>query len=123
MAESQLMEFYDRVARYEKARSRGLGFEADGTLGRSYYLRPQKRSPLRVVLGLCAVALTLLSLKAAIILFVGEGVYADRIARMHEGQDMDRLGAALLQFDPASGFLVEQARIWAPVIKGFVRDG
>lgn len=120
MAESQLAEFYERVARYERSRKLGFGFEADGTLGRSFYMRPVKRSPLRVVFGLCAVAIVLLSLKAGIILFVGEGVYGDRMAMMRDGQDIDRLGYAVLQFDPVSSLMVENFRLWSPVMMDFL---
>lgn len=119
MAESQLMEFYGRVAQYERARSQGYGFEADGTLGRSYYHRPKRRSLLRTIFGACAVIFILLALKAGIILFVGEGIYADRVERMNNGQDIDRLGAAILKIDPVSSFMVDQAQIWAPRIRDF----
>jgi hypothetical protein len=119
MAELQLSEFYDRVARYERARAKGYGFEADGTLGRSFYLRPKRRGPLRVVLSVCLVLSTLIVLKAGIILFAGEGMYSERVARMQGGQSIDQLGAAILHIDPVSGFLVDQARIWTPKIKDF----
>jgi hypothetical protein len=119
MAESQLSEFYDRVARYERARAKGRGFETDGTLGRSFYLRPKRRSPLRIVTGIAGVLFTLLALKAGIVLFVGEGVYAQRLERMNKGEGIDRLGAAILKIDPISGYMVNQVRVWAPQIKAF----
>ena len=37
MADPNLTEFYSRVRRIEKARAKGFGFEAAGTLGRSFY--------------------------------------------------------------------------------------
>lgn len=117
MTESQLSEFYGRVAQYERARNRGYGFEAVGTLGRSHYTHPKRRRPMRLFMGICVVAFILLALKAGIILFVGEGIYGERLARMNNGQDIDRLGAAILQIDPVSGFMVDQTRIWAPRIK------
>jgi hypothetical protein len=120
MSESQLMEFYKRVAQYERARSQGYGFEADGTLGRSYFHRPKRRSLFRMAAGAGAVVFILLALKAGIILFVGEGIYADRIERMNNGQDIDRLGAAILKIDPVSSFMVDQSQIWAPRIMDLV---
>ena len=37
MADQNMVDFYGRVSRIKKARAKGYGFEAVGTLGRSYY--------------------------------------------------------------------------------------
>lgn len=43
MTDPNMTEFYGRVARIQKARAKGYGFEAPGALGRSYYVRPHTR--------------------------------------------------------------------------------
>ncbi len=37
MADPNLVDFYSNVARFEKMRAKGYGFDAAGTLGRSYF--------------------------------------------------------------------------------------
>ena len=79
MSDPNLSDFYGRVARIQKARSKGYGFEAPGTLGRSSYAPPRTRR--RSILGpvvfllVCAVLL-----KGAIYQSVGADSYAERVA-------------------------------------------
>ena len=40
MADPNLVDFYSNVARFEKKRAKGYGFDAAGTLGRSYFNPP-----------------------------------------------------------------------------------
>ena len=48
MAGQDYSEFYARLVRLERARAKGYGFEADGTLGRSYYYKPPRKRSARV---------------------------------------------------------------------------
>ncbi|SEN12373.1 hypothetical protein SAMN04488103_103169 [Gemmobacter aquatilis] len=101
MAGQDLSEFYARLARIEDARAKGHGFEADGTLGRSYYTKPsRKRSrligPLLVILA-CGTGL-----KASMYYQIGSASYLDRVERMRESEGFARLGGFLMQADPVT---------------------
>lgn len=101
MYDQNLVEFYDRVARFEKAHAKGFGHEAAGTLGRSSQARPQRRRRVRVV----PIVFTLLAavlLKGTIYHFVGAENYQARVERLAEGEGFDRLGAWLMQADPVT---------------------
>ena len=84
MADPNLVDFYSRVARFERARSQGYGFDAPGTLGRSHY---QRKSPARRgILGpLLLVALCGFGLKGAILHSVGTESYNQRVERLLAG--------------------------------------
>ena len=107
MANADLNEFYGRIARIQKARAMGYGFEAEGTLGRSYYRRPRKkqRSILLPLLfcGLCAIGL-----KGALHHQVGAATYDARVTKMIEGEGFARLGGYLMMADPATLFVSRQ---------------
>jgi len=107
MADPNLADFYGRIARLERMRAKGYGFEANGTLGRSHYLRPtrQRRPLLRVLIfaGVCA-----FGLKGAILHQVGPESYEARVARLQAGQDFDKLGAWLMQADPVTIWVADQ---------------
>lgn len=96
-----LEDFYSRIARVQAAHSRGYGFEADGTIGRSYYGRPSRRS-FPVIKALCVVALSVIALKGVIHYHLGDTLYADRVATLQAGQGFDRLGGWLMAADPAT---------------------
>lgn len=101
MAGQDYSEFYARLVRVERARAKGYGFEADGTLGRSYYYKPpRKRSrligPLLVILA-CGTGL-----KASMYYKLGSASYLDRVERMRAGEGFERFGGALMQADPVT---------------------
>lgn len=107
MADQNLSEFYARVARVEKARAKGYGFEAEGTLGRSFYNRRRSRrpalfGPLMIVLA-CGIGL-----KAAMYYQVGEKAYQDRVHRLMESDGFERLGGYLMQADPVTRYLSDR---------------
>jgi hypothetical protein len=120
VAESKFTGFYERVARYQRARGNIYGFEELGDLGRPYRQRPVPRKPVRVIICVFAVMFALAALKAGTIVFVGEGIFADHVAKMSDAQSIERLGAAFLMEDPLSNFLVGQIHIWMPTVKDFV---
>jgi hypothetical protein len=107
MSDPNLANFYGRIARIERARARGYGFEANGTLGRSHYMRPvrQRRPLLRVLIFAFVCAF---GLKGAILHNIGPESYDARVARLESGKEFDQLGAWLMQADPVTVWVAEQ---------------
>lgn len=107
MADPNLTDFYGRVARIERARAKGYGFEAPGTLGRSYYYRPAaKRASI-----LWPVLLLLLSafvLKGAIYHEVGAESYNERVTALMAGEGIDRVGGWLMQVEPMTLYISDK---------------
>ena len=107
MSDPNLVDFYGRIARLEKARAKGFAFEAAGTLGRSYYYqKPRKRRS--VIFPLIFVAISVFGLKGTIYHFVGEASYQDRVAALQAGEGFDRLGGWLMQADPVTLLVSDQ---------------
>lgn len=104
MTDANLDEFYGRVARIQKARAKGYGFEAEGALGRSYYYRPtpKRRSYLAPVL---MIILCGIGMKSAVHYQVGDMVYQARVDRMLASDGMERLGGLLMAADPVTVFV------------------
>lgn len=108
MEDANLVEFYARVARFEKERVQGYGHEAPGTLGRmATYGRAAKRRrgfllPL-IFVGMCA-----FGLKGAILSSVGADAYQTRVERLNKGEGFDRLGGWLMQVDPVTAYVAEK---------------
>lgn len=104
---NNLIDFNDRVSRIRKAHVSGLGFEAEGTLGRSHYARRRGfRLPLMgPVLVLLAVVLLL---KAAIHVHLGGQTYQDKVDLLWQGSALDQLGAVVMQPDPLTIWLAAQ---------------
>lgn len=105
MYDTNLVEFYRRVAKYEKSHAQGFGHESPGTLGRSVtYGRPRAR--IRVpVMPLVFVAVAAIGLKATIYHFVGATDYEARVERLNAGEGFDRLGGWLMQVDPVTSYV------------------
>jgi len=107
MPDPNLADFYGRIARIERMRAKGYGFEANGTLGRSHYLRPvRQRRPLLRVLIFAFVCV--FGLKGAILYNVGPESYEARVARLQGGEDFDKLGAWMMQADPVTVWVSDQ---------------
>lgn len=105
MYDTNLVEFYSRVAKYEKSHAKGFGHEAPGTLGRSI-TQPRRRTRLRVpVMPLVFVAAAAFGLKATIYHFVGAADYQARVEALQAGEGFDRLGGWLMQVDPLTAFV------------------
>ena len=106
MADQNMVDFYGRVARLKKARAKGYGFEAAGTLGRSYYIQ---HAPSRARVSLLKPALIVLigafGLKGAIHYQIGDAVYSERVAELKSGEGFDRLGGYLMEADPVTMFV------------------
>lgn len=104
MHDPNLRNFYNRVGRIAETHRRGGGFEAEGTLGMADF-----RSDVRVrrmgLLGPVALILgTVVLIKAAIFVSIGEAAYAERVARLSSGTSADRIGAYVLQADPLTQY-------------------
>ena len=106
MADQNMVDFYGRVSRIKKARVKGYGFEATGTLGRSYYTQ---HAPSRFGISVLKPALIVLfgafGLKGAIHYQIGSDVYSERVADLKSGEGFDRLGGYLMQADPVTIFV------------------
>jgi hypothetical protein len=104
MADSNMADFYRRVSRIEKMRSKGYGFEANGTLGRSYYRRQkaQRRSLLGPILF---VAFCAFLMKGIMYHEVGAETYNTRVASLLAGDGMDHVGGLLMQAEPVTVFV------------------
>lgn len=118
MHDTNLVDFYARVATFEKSQAKGYGHEAPGTLGRSvtYGLRkPRRRIRL---MPLVFVALAAVGLKATILYSVGATVYETRVATLEAGQGFDRLGGWLMRVDPVTAFVAEKIGLATSAIRG-----
>jgi len=113
MTDANLQDFYARVARVQAAHARGLGFEAEGLLGRSHYARPRRRG-FPVMKPLLVALLCLTGLKATIHYHVGDGVYRARVATLAAGDTVDRVGAFVMSTDPAMLWVSAKLQAWAP---------
>lgn len=106
MADQNMVDFYGRVSRIKKARAKGYGFEAEGTLGRSYYLQHlPTRSRISILKPAMIVLFSAFGLKGAIHYQIGGSVYSERVAELQSGKGIDRLGGYLMQADPLTMFV------------------
>lgn len=102
MHDPNIKDFYDRIGRLQKAHARGEGFEAPGTLGRSYYYRKPKKRPMKMVLPMVFVAMSVFGLKGAIHYQIGAQTYESRVSQLNKGEGFDRLGSVLMSADPVT---------------------
>lgn len=107
MVDPQLQDFYVRVARIEAARRKGFGFEAAGTVGRSYYSRQTRRS-LPIFRPLIVVTLCVIGLKSIIHYNIGDETYRERVVELQAGEGFDRLGGYLMAVDPLTLWVSDQ---------------
>ena len=107
MTDPNMTDFYGRVARIQKARANGHGFEAAGTLGRSCYDRPaaRRRSVVGPVLFLILCAFLL---KGAILHSVGLQTYDVRVAGLMAGDGFERAGGWVMQSEPVTVFVADK---------------
>lgn len=105
MSDPCISEFNHRIAKIEKARSKGYGFEAAGTLGRSHYTRRRTKA-MRMSFPFLRPGLALLAggtiLKAIFLVNLGAAAYTTRVERLLDGEGFDRIGGWLMQADPVT---------------------
>ena len=99
MTDPNMTDFYTRVARLEKARAKGDGFEAAGALGRSFYHRPGSRRR-SVLVPLTLLMLCGFGLKGILHHGVGAQVYQSRVMTLAAGTGIEPVGAWVMQPDP-----------------------
>ncbi|GLS85639.1 hypothetical protein GCM10010873_06120 [Cypionkella aquatica] len=104
MADPNLVDFYSNVARFEKKRAKGYGFDAAGTLGRSYF-NPPARKRRSYLMPLLMVLCAGFGLKGMIYQSVGPKSYDQRVQALQVGEGFDRLGGWLMQADPVTVFV------------------
>lgn len=111
MVDRNMQDFYGRLGRIERTHEAGGGFEAEGTLGMSYY-RARRRPARRFgLLGpLVLVAMTVLAIKAAVLATIGPESYEERLAALRAGTGAEQAGAWVLQADPMTVSLAERLR-------------
>lgn len=106
MADPNLVDFYDRVSRFERARAHGWAHQTGGIpeLRRVRGTRRRRSS----ILPLLLVVFALFAMKGAILYSVGATAYQDRVARLQAGEGFDRLGGWMMQADPVTEFMAGQ---------------
>ena len=109
MADPNLVDFYSNVARFEKMRAKGYGFDAAGTLGRSYF-NPTTRKRRSYLLPFVVVLCAGFGLKGMIYQSVGAKSYDQRVQALQVGEGFDRLGGWLMQADPVTVFVAGKIR-------------
>lgn len=107
MADKVMRDFYQRVARIERAREQGLGLEAQGALGRSHYAR-NRRWRIPVAGPVLIVVAGVILLKAVVHAGLGTQEYEARAATLWAGGAVERVGAVVMQPDPVSAWLAGQ---------------
>lgn len=110
-----LDDFYRRIARVSTAHAKGFAFEAPGAIGRSAYPRP-RRSALRHLRPLVWLVMGVIAIKAMILNSIGADVYAARVETLAAGEGFDRMGALLMQADPATLWLADKLGDWLPLL-------
>jgi len=101
MSDPNLRDFYSRVGRIEQAHALGLGFEAEGTLGRSFYRRlPVRRRPVfRIGVFLFCFCF---GMKGAIHYHMGAEAFDRRVAGIEARGGFDAVQGFLMRSDPVT---------------------
>ena len=105
MSDPSIAEFNTRIARIQQARSKGYGFEAEGTLGRSFYTQGERRnrkSNLPVLRPIVVALILGTAMKALFLHHLGADNYEARVAGLMAGEGIDRIGGWLMQADPVT---------------------
>lgn len=110
LADPNYKDFESRLTRITKARRKGYGFEAAGTLGRSStYKHP--RSFGRILRGTLIVLAMAWVMKGIFYFYVGGTAYEQRVAQLRSGTELDPIAATLMAADPVTkliaGFIGE----------------
>ena len=112
MVDRNLQNFYGRIGRIQKIHEAGGGFEADGTLGMSFYnarrRRPRRR--LGILAPLALVAAVIVGVKSAVHATIGQELYDQRVAALATGDAVEKAGAYVLQADPVTRAIADRLR-------------
>ncbi len=102
MSDVQVRQFNKRLKKIDKIHRGGGGFEAEGTLGQSYYTRRARRAArpvLRPMLALVAAVLVVKSIAAA---SVPTDDYVARVDALRTGAMWQQASAFIMAPDPVS---------------------
>lgn len=107
MADPNMVDFYERVSRYERMKARGHGFEAYGTLGRADF--PAARASRRPILKPALTILVAFFILKGITLYtVGEATYQMRVDKLLVAEGtIDYVGGWLMQADPLTRWVAD----------------
>lgn len=116
MSDQSIAEFNTRIARIQMARAKGQGFEAEGTLGRSFYTRSDPRYRRRwrvpVLRPLFLILFFGTLLKALLLYQLGSSAYEARVTGLMAGQGIDRIGGWLMQADPVTSSVARRIALF-----------
>ncbi len=105
MRDPQHELFVQRLKRVNRVNRRGGGFEAVGTLGRSFYSAQARRRTVWRPAFYAAVGF--LCVKAIMLGHIGHDAYQARVDTMREGTTAQSIGAFVMHMDPATIWLSE----------------
>lgn len=108
----QAAVFNKRLKRIDRIHRRGGGFEADGTLGQSFYTRRQRRRSRRGLRAMLYMAGVVFGAKALLIADLGTSEYLQRVSNLEAGSTAEQIGAFFMQADPITLWL---AQLLAPL--------
>ena len=98
----QALAFNKRLKRINRIHRRGGGFEAEGTLGQSFYTR-RNRSRSRSILRPTVLMLGAMIVgKAVLHANLGSDEYLRRVSDLADGSTVERAGAFLMAADPVT---------------------
>lgn len=102
MVDRNLQNFHGRLGRIDDIHRAGGGFEADGTLGMSFYNARKRQGSRRmgILAPLALIAMTVLGLKAVVHATVGAELYEERVTELRAAGGIEQAAAYVLQADP-----------------------
>ncbi|MEM9248779.1 MAG: hypothetical protein AAGB05_08800 [Pseudomonadota bacterium] len=102
MSDSQIRQFNKRLKKIDKIHRRGGGFEAEGTLGQSYYTRRARRAARPVLRPMFALVAAVLVVKSIAAGAVTPEDYSARVDALRDGTNWQQASALVMAPDPIS---------------------
>ncbi|MFD2174637.1 hypothetical protein [Rhodobacter lacus] len=111
MSDTGRTTFADRLERIDTIHAAGGAFEAEGSLGRSYFdaRRPRERRTLPVR-ALALMLVGALLFKGALLAQIGTETYDRRVAELQAGSALDRVGGWAMQADAPTRWIAAELR-------------
>ncbi len=108
MNNSQMKDFTGRLRRIDKINRKGGGFEADGTLGQSFYTRARLRRERRPLLRpALTVLLVIVVFKGFLLASIGPADYLAKVDALSTGNAVERAGGFVMAIDPLSRMVAD----------------
>ncbi|MEM1431646.1 MAG: hypothetical protein AAGG09_19490 [Pseudomonadota bacterium] len=102
MSEVQFRRFRQRLKKIDKIHRRGGGFEAEGTLGQSYYTRKARRAARPIARPMFAFVAAVLAVKSVAAASMPSEEYSARVDALRAGSIGERASAYVMAPDPVS---------------------